>query len=338
MEQEASLNQSGEKSALLSVVVPAYNEESALPAFHERLCMVLDNIPMDIEIIYVNDGSADKTLSIMRRLRHADIRVGIVNLSRNFGKEIASTAGLDHSRGDAVILMDADLQHPPEIIPVFLEHWREGYDVVYAKRESRDGESRFKKVLVQAFYFWIKKVSRVQISEGASDYRLLSRRALDSLNQCRERHRFMKGLFTWIGYPQKSVPYMPEARNSGTTKWSYWGLWTFALEGITSFTIAPLKIATYVGLIAALAAFIHAAIIVYRKLVYGDPVAGFPSLIVVVSLLGGIQLITLGVIGEYLGRMFEEAKQRPLYIVEDFAPSYRGTSASQEQYALYSEL
>jgi glycosyltransferase involved in cell wall biosynthesis len=334
--EQVSINLHGERDGLLSVVVPAYNEEKSLAAFHERLCDVVDKIPMDAEIIYVNDGSADHTLTVMERLRSVDQRVGIVNLSRNFGKEIASTAGLDHAEGDAVILMDADLQHPPEMIPVFLNHWREGHDVVYARRESRNGESKLKKTLVNAFYYVTKKVSRVEISEGASDYRLLSRRAIEALRQCRERHRFMKGLFAWIGYPQKSVPYTPDPRYAGTSKWSYWRLWTFALEGITSFTIAPLKIATYVGLIAAAGAFIHAAIIVYRKLAYGDPVAGFPSLIVVISFLGGIQLVTMGIIGEYLGRMFEESKQRPLYIVEEYVPSSRSQSARQGPFPLYS--
>jgi glycosyltransferase involved in cell wall biosynthesis len=232
--------------------------------------------------------------------------------------------------------MDADLQHPPVMIPVFLDYWREGHDVVYARRESRNGESRFKKTMVQTFYYLIKKVSRVEIPQGASDYRLLSRRALESLSQCRERHRFMKGLFAWIGYSQKSVPYTPDPRYAGTTKWSYCRLWTFALEGITSFTIAPLKIATYVGLIAAISAFAHAAIIVYRTVAYGDPVAGFPSLIVVISFLGGIQLVTMGIIGEYLGRMFEESKQRPLYIVEGYVSPSRSQSARQDQIPLYS--
>lgn len=329
MEQDVSTNLYGEKRKLLSVVVPVYNEEKSLNAFHQRLRIVVDKLPMDMEIIYVNDGSTDNTLNIMRRLRDEDQRVGIINLSRNFGKEIASTAGLDHTEGDAVILMDADLQHPPELIPVFLKHWRDRHDVVYARQDSRKNESWFKRVLGQGFYFLIKKISRVRIPEGASDYRLLSRRAVEALRQCRERHRFMKGLFAWIGYPQKAVPYTPEPRYAGTTKWSYGRLWTFALEGVTSFTMAPLKIATYLGLIAAMMAFVHAAIIVYRKLAYGDPVAGFPSLIVVVSFLGGIQLITLGIIGEYLGRMFEESKQRPLYILEDYAPSSAGSKSAR---------
>lgn len=335
MKNDNGINGDGERGELLSVVVPAFNEEKSLVALHESLSRVIDTLSLDVEIIYVNDGSTDDTLPLLRRLRGRDERVGIVHLSRNFGKEIASTAGLDHARGDAVILMDADLQHPPEMIPAFVEQWRAGYDVVYARRETRDDESRLKKLLVQGFYFCIKKASRVQIPEGASDYRLLSRRAVDSLSRCRERRRFMKGLFAWIGYPQKSIPYVPHARHSGATKWSYWDLWTFALEGITSFTTAPLKAATYVGLFAAIGAFIHAAIIVYRTLSYGDPVAGFPSLIVVISFLGGIQLITLGVIGEYLGRMFEESKQRPLYIVEEFAPSCQSQSLPAEPYPVY---
>jgi glycosyltransferase involved in cell wall biosynthesis len=330
MKNEDGRNGYGERGELLSVVVPAYNEQDSLMALHESLTEVIDTLPFQAEIIYVNDGSTDGTLPMLRRLKEADERVGIVHLSRNFGKEIASTAGLDHARGDAVILMDADLQHPPEMIPDFVEQWKAGYDVVYARRETRNDESRLKKLLVQAFYFCIKKASQVQVPEGTSDYRLLSRRAVDTLSRCRERRRFMKGLFAWIGYPQKSIPYVPKARHSGATKWSYWDLWTFALEGITSFTIAPLKAATYVGLLAATGAFIHAAIIVYRTLLYGEPVAGFPSLIVLISFLGGIQLITLGVIGEYLGRMFEESKQRPLYIVEQFLPSSRSPSAPAE--------
>ncbi len=338
MKKEDGTNGDGERSELLSVVVPAYNEQEALMALHESLTQVVETLPLKAEIIYVNDGSTDDTLPLLRRLKDVDERVGIVHLSRNFGKEIASTAGLDHARGDAVILMDADLQHPPEMIPDFVEQWKAGYDVVYARRETRDDESRLKKLLVQVFYFCVKKASQVQIPEGTSDYRLLSRRAVDALSRCRERHRFMKGLFAWIGYPQKSIPYVPNARHSGETKWSYWDLWTFALEGITSFTTAPLKAATYLGLLTATTAFIHAAVIVYRTFLYGDPVAGFPSLMVVISFLGGVQLITLGVIGEYLGRMFEESKQRPLYIVEEFVPSSRSQSAAAEPYPYWSNV
>lgn len=306
--------------ALLSVVVPAYNEEGVLPEFHKRISAVLESMTIDAEIVYVNDGSIDNTLAVMQRMRESDPRVAIVDLSRNFGKEIALTAGLDHASGDAIVFIDADLQHPPELIPELVKHWMEGYDVVYAKRISRGGEGVLKKTSTHFFYRLIQMVSHVKIPVDAGDYRLLSRRALDSLKQLREQHRFMKGLFAWIGYPQKAVPYHPDPRYTGKTKWSYWNLWNFALEGITSFSTIPLKIATYIGLLTALTAFIYGVIIVYQTLVYGNPVAGYPSLMVVILFLGGVQLITIGIIGEYLGRIFNETKQRPLYFLKGYMP------------------
>jgi len=306
---------------LLSVVVPAYNEEEVLPDFHKRISSVLENMSTEAEIVYVNDGSTDNTLAVMQGLQESDPRVAIVDLSRNFGKEIALTAGLDHASGDAVVVIDADLQHPPELIPELVKHWMEGYDVVYAKRFSRSGEGVIKKATTFVFYRLIQMVSRLKIPQDAGDYRLLSRRALESLKQLREQHRFMKGLFAWIGYPQKSVPYRPDPRYSGQTKWNYWTLWNFALEGITSFSIAPLKLATYIGLVTAIVAFIYAGVIVYQTLAYGNPVAGYPSLMVIILFLGGVQLITIGIIGEYLGRMFDETKQRPLYFLKGYEPS-----------------
>lgn len=306
---------------LISVVVPAYNEEQVLPEFHEHLSNVLASMSIDAEIIYVNDGSSDNSLAVIRHLREVDSRIAIVDLSRNFGKEIALTAGLDHANGDAVVVIDADLQDPPELIPEFVKYWMDGHDVVYAKRLSRGGESLLKRGTAHVFYRLIQAVSRVKIPEDTGDYRLLSRRAVESLKQLREHHRFMKGLFAWIGYPQKAVPYQRDPRKAGQTKWDYWSLWNFALEGITSFTIAPLKFASYLGLVTALAAFAYAGFIIYKTLVYGDPVAGYPSLIVVILFLGGVQLITLGVIGEYLGRMFNESKRRPLYFLKAYQPS-----------------
>ena len=306
---------------LLSVVVPAYNEEEVLPAFHKRLSTVLDSMCMESEIVYVNDGSADNTLTVITALRELDPRVAIVDLSRNFGKEIALTAGLDHASGDAVVVIDADLQDPPELIPELIKHWADGNDVVYAKRISREGESSLKKATALVFYRLIQKVSRVRIPEDTGDYRLLSRRAVDGLKQLREQHRSMKGLFAWIGYPQKAVPYKRDPRYAGRTKWNYWGLWNFALERITSFTIAPLKLATYLGLVIAVAAFAYAGVVVFRTLTFGDPVAGYPSLMVTILFLGGVQLMTIGIIGEYLGRMFDESKQRPLYLVKAYEPS-----------------
>lgn len=305
----------------VSVVVPAYNEEEVLPEFHRRMAEVAEKIDARVEMVFVNDGSTDRTLEVLNALRARDPRVAIVDLSRNFGKEIAMTAGLDHARGDAVVVIDADLQDPPELIPQMIGHWREGYDVVYAKRTSRAGESALKKATAHAFYRVIGGLSRVKIPEDTGDFRLLSRRAVDALGRLREQHRFMKGLFAWIGYPQKALPYERHARHDGQTKWNFRSLWTFALEGITSFTILPLKVATYVGLITALGAFGFGMFLVVDTLVRGNPVAGYPSLMTVVLFLGGIQLMAIGVIGEYLGRMFDETKNRPLYLVQGYRAS-----------------
>ena len=305
----------------LSIVVPVYNEQEVLPEFHRRVCGVLAGLEGSSEIIYVNDGSRDNTLAVLQELRRNDPRVSIVDLSRNFGKEIALTAGLDHARGLATVVIDADLQDPPELIPELVKQWNAGYDVVYAKRTERSGETWVKKLTAKLFYRLIKRVGEVAIPEDSGDFRLLSRRALDALKQLREQHRFMKGLFAWIGYPQQAVLYRRDARFAGITKWNYWKLWTLALEGITSFTTAPLKIATYAGVLAALLGFVFALFIVYKTLVYGDPVRGYPSLMVIVLFLGGIQLLALGVIGEYLGRMYTETKHRPLYLVKDLYSS-----------------
>jgi polyisoprenyl-phosphate glycosyltransferase len=304
----------------LSIVVPAYNEEEVLPAFHKRLSAVLDSMLIDAEIVYVNDGSTDNTLTAMQRLRERDTRVAIVDLSRNFGKEIALSAGMDHAHSAAVVVIDADLQDPPELIPELVKHWANGYDVVYAKRMAREGESFIKKATAYAFYRLIHKISNIKIPEDTGDYRLLSRCAVDALKQLREQHRFMKGLFAWIGYRQKAIFYQRDRRYAGQTKWNYWRLWNFAIEGITSFSVAPLKIATYFGLMIALAAFVYAGLIIYNKLAYGNPVPGYPSLIVVILFLGGVQLITIGIIGEYIGRIFDEVKQRPLYFLKNYQP------------------
>jgi len=308
---------------LLSVVVPAYNEAEGLTELHNRLTSVLSAMAVEFEVVYVNDGSSDQTLRVLQDLRDADSRVAIVDLSRNFGKEIALTAGLDHTQGDAIVVIDADLQDPPELIPELYQQWLEGYDVVYARRVAREGESFLKKSTAHVFYRLMEKFSNVKIPRDTGDYRLLSRRAVDALKQVREKHRFMKGLFSWIGFPQKEVLYRRNPRYAGQTKWNYWKLWNFALEGITSFTIGPLKIATYIGVSTAAAAFIYGLFVIFKKLVYGDPVAGYPSLMVAILFLGGVQLFTMGIIGEYLGRMFDETKQRPLYFINDYAPPIR---------------
>ena len=306
---------------LLSIIVPAYNEEEVLPEFHRRLSAVLDKLDCEGRIIYVNDGSTDRTLEVINDVRQRDVRVAVIDLSRNFGKEIAMTAGFDHAEGDAVVIIDADLQDPPELIPELVKHFREGYDVVYAQRMSRAGERAVKKASAFLFYRLIQASTRVKIPADTGDFRLLSRRAIDALNKLREQHRFMKGLYAWIGFPQKAVPYHRDPRKAGETKWNYWKLWNFALEGFTSFTIGPLKVATYLGITTAFGAFIYALWVIYKTLAHGDPVAGYPSLMVAILFLGGIQLMTIGVLGEYLGRMFDETKQRPLYFVKEYRPA-----------------
>ncbi len=309
---------------LLSIVVPAFNEEEVLPTFHNRVCNVLKSMPITAEVVYVNDGSTDNTLAVMQVLREKDRRIAIVDLSRNFGKEIALSAGLDHAKGEAVVVIDADLQDPPELIPVLVENWMNGYDVVCAKRIVRDGESALKKATAHAFYRLMSKLGKVKLPEDVGDFRLLSRRAIDSLKQMREHHRFMKGLFAWIGYPTKVVTYSRDPRYAGQTKWSYWQLWNFALEGITSFTIVPLRVASYIGILTAVMAFVYAVFVLCKTFLYGDPARGYPSLMIVVLMLGGTQLITIGVIGEYIGRIFNESKNRPLYFLKGYMPSKFG--------------
>ena len=301
----------------LTVVVPAYNESAVLAAFHERLSKVLDQLPLQADVLYVDDGSRDDTWSIMQSLTASYPRAGALKLSRNFGKEAALTAGLDHVDADAAVVIDADLQDPPELIPQMVEQWQAGYDVVYATRSARAGETGFKRFTAAAFYRTMETLSDVAVPRDTGDFRLLSRRALAALAQLRERQRFMKGLFAWIGYRQTSIKYMRDPRLAGATKWNYWRLTQFAIEGITSFSSAPLKLATWTGLAAALLAFLLGLKVLLKAMLHGDPVAGYPSLMVVVLFLGGIQLLALGVIGEYIGRNYTESKQRPLYFIEE---------------------
>lgn len=306
---------------LISVVVPAYNEEEVLTEFHETLVKAVSEVPVCLEIVYVNDGSTDNTLDIINGIRAKDKRVTLIDLSRNFGKEIALSAGLHKAAGDAVVVIDADLQDPPELIPELIKEWENGYDVVYAKRTFRGGESFLKKTTAHFFYRMMQRVGKFTIPEDTGDFRILSRRAVNALNTFKERHRFMKGLFAWIGFRQKAVHYQRDARRAGETKWNYWQLWNFALDGITSFTIAPLKISTYIGLVTALGAFGYGIYMAIETLLHGNEVPGYPSLIVIVLMLGGIQLVAIGVLGEYLGRIFNETKQRPLYFINEYVPS-----------------
>lgn len=299
----------------ISVVAPAYSEQEVLEEFHSRVTSVLSALGSLYEIVLVNDGSTDQTLALMYELHRMDAHVTVVDLSRNFGKEIALSAGLDHTRGEVVVVLDSDLQDPPELIPQMLEGWREGYEVVYGVRSQRDGETWLKKASATAFYRLIQRVSRVRIPRDTGDFRLMTRRTICEMGKLREQHRFMKGLFAWIGFPAKPIYYRRDPRLAGETKWNYWNLFNLAIEGITSFSTAPLKIATYTGLSVALLSLFYALVVVWKTVMYGNPVSGYPSLLVVVLFLGGVQLISVGVLGEYIGRIFNEVKMRPLYLV-----------------------
>lgn len=303
--------------AQLTIVVPVYNEAAVLEAFHQRLASVLDTLAMDVAVLYIDDGSTDASWSLIESLMTTDPRTGALRLSRNFGKEAALTAGLDHVTEGAAVVIDADLQDPPELIPALIAQWRAGFDVVYATRDARTGESRFKRFTAAAFYRSMEKLSDTSVPRDTGDFRLLSRRALDALGQLRERQRFMKGLFAWIGYRQTAVHYVREPRQAGKTKWNYWRLGNLAVEGITSFSTAPLRLATWIGLGAAAFAFVYGLWVLVRALIWGDVVRGYPTLMLVILFLGGVQLLALGVIGEYLGRNYAESKQRPLYFIDE---------------------
>lgn len=308
----------------LSVVVPVYNEGDGLQAFQHRLLAVLDDCGHPYDILYVDDGSDSECQRRLQALREAHPAVGVLQLSRNFGKEVAVSAGLARVGGDAVIVIDADLQDPPELIPQFLRHWQAGYDVVYGLRSERHGDSALKRLSAAAFYRLLDAMSDLHIPPDVGDYRLLSRRAVDAINALPERHRYMKGLYAWIGFEQVGVPYVREPRATGESKWSYWRLWNFALEGITSFSDAPLRVATYLGLAASSFAFLYGLVMIIRTLIWGNPVPGYPSLMVVILFLGGVQLVCLGIIGEYLSRTYHESKGRALYFTSAYhAPRNR---------------
>jgi len=303
---------------LISLLIPAYNEEESLPFLYDRLKIILKEIDYDYEILVINDGSKDNTLKYLKHLRDKNGNVSYVNLARNYGKEIAMAAGFEYAKGDAVIIMDADLQDPPELIPEMIRYWEEGYDDVYARRKSRKGETWLKKTTSYMFYKVLKSVTRVEINEDTGDFRILSRRAVEALKKYKEQHRYTKGYFSLIGFRKKELLFDRDVRIAGETKWNYFKLLELAIEGITSFTASPLRLSTYLGLITAFVGFIYLIVIVIKTLVYGENIAGYPSMMSVILFLGGIQLICLGVIGEYLGRVFDETKNRPLYFVDEY--------------------
>ena len=303
---------------ILTVIVPLRDEAEVLRTFHRRLLDAISGNLGGFGIIYVDDGSTDRTRQVLLELRAQDARVGFIRLSRKFGKEQAISAGLRYAHSAATVVIDGDLQDPPELIPAMLAAWSDGADVVNMRRRNRSGESWFKRATAHAFYRVMNRLSDVPIPVDTGDFRLLSQRAVEAINTLPERSRLMKGLFAWIGFEQKTIEYDREPRAAGKSKWRYWQLWNLAIEGVTGFSIAPLKVATYVGLATALSALLYAAFIFVKTLVMGDPVKGFPTLIVMVSFLGGLQLMAIGVLGEYVGRLFVEAKSRPLYLVDEF--------------------
>ncbi|MFQ3583737.1 MAG: glycosyltransferase family 2 protein [Cyanobacteriota bacterium] len=300
----------------LSIVIPCKNEADNLEHLFERLTQTLDPLQLSYELICVNDGSQDSTLEKLLAFHQRDPRIKVINLSRCFGKEIALTAGIDYTSGRAVIPIDADLQDPPELIPEMLELWRQGYQVVYAVRRSRQGESWFKQLTANGFYHVIDQLSQVRIPRNTGDFRLLDRQVVEAIKQLRERTRFMKGIFAWVGYRQTAIFYDRAPRFRGKTQWNYWRLWNLAVEGITSFSSWPLRVWSYLGLGISLLALLYGLFLVVRTLLLGSDVPGYASLAVIMLFLGGIQLISLGIIGEYLGRIFEEVKGRPLYLVQ----------------------
>lgn len=301
----------------LTLVIACHNEAQALPLLHPRLRTALAGLHgIEGRVLYIDDGSSDATWAVMQALAAADPAVGVLRLSRNFGKEAALTAGLDFVEDGAVMILDADGQDPPELIPEFVALWQQGYDNVYGTRLARDGESWLKRSTAAAFYRVIGRLSKTPIPADTGDFRLLSPRALQALGQLRERHRFMKGLFGWVGFRRKALPYHRHARMVGNSKFGLWKLWNFALEGITGFSTAPLRVTTYLGLVTASVAFVFAVWVVAKAALYGDRVAGWPTMMAAILFLGGVQLIALGLIGEYLGRLYEESKQRPLYLVD----------------------
>lgn len=299
-------------------MIPAYNESEVIEQMHEVLSQTCSKLSRyQFEFLFVNDGSSDNTIDLIKILAEKDERVQYVDLSRNFGKEIAMSAGFDYAKGDAVVIIDADLQQPPETIEEMIYWWEQGYDDVYATREERKGESGLKKLTSKLYYKMLQKVTKERIYPNAGDFRLLDRKCIDALKQLREQARYTKGMYAWIGFKKKEISYVAEPRAGGETKWKLSSLWLLAIDGITAYSTLPLKVWSIIGTIISLLGFVYLLIEIGKTLIYGSDVAGYPSMLAGILLLGGIQLISLGVIGEYLGRVFVETKGRPLYFVQE---------------------
>lgn len=304
---------------LVTILVPAFNEQDSLPCLHKALCDVLNTITnYDFEILFINDGSRDNTLNVIKQLRQIDNRISYVDLSRNFGKENAMLAGFDYAKGDAVIIMDADLQDPPTLIPELLMEWEAGYQDVYAKRRSRGSESWLRKQFSLLFYKILDHSTRFDVLQNVGDFRLLDRQCIEALRHLRETERYTKGMFCWIGFKKKEMMFDRGNREVGESKWNFWSLFNLAIEGITSFTTSPLRIASIIGIIIAFCAFCAGIFYLVKTLIFGDQVRGFTTLIVFISFFSGLQLLAIGILGEYLGRIFNEVKHRPVYLVQEY--------------------
>ena len=303
----------------ISILVPSYNEAQSLELLHKEIVRVISTLEnYKWEILFVNDGSRDNTMEVIKGLREKDSRISYVDLSRNFGKENAMLAGFDYAKGDAVIIMDADLQHPPAVIPEMIQKWEEGYDDVYAQRKTRGKESWLRKKLTKSYYRLLQGSSRVDVLPNVGDFRLLDRKCIDALCQMRESGRYTKGMYCFIGFKKIGVEFETQDRVLGESSMSYKKLMNLALEGITSYTTAPLRWATFIGLIVSFFAFAYMIFVLVKAFLYGDPVAGYPTLLTVILFIGGVQLLTIGIIGEYLAKVFVEVKNRPVYIIREY--------------------
>lgn len=302
----------------VSILIPCYNEAESLEALYAALQQLMDSqTGYQWEVLMVNDGSKDQTLSVIKQLRSRDQRICYIDLSRNFGKENAMLAGFDYATGDCLVIMDADLQHPPHVIPDMLKLWEEGYEDVYAKRVSRGKESWLRKRFTLLYYRLLQKTTRVEILENVGDFRLLDRKCIDALKQLRETQRYTKGMYCWIGFKKHEILFEQGDRLAGESSFNFFRLFSLAMDGITSFTTAPLRIATVLGLLMSSVAFAYMCYVLITTMIWDDPVAGYPTLMTVILFLGGVQLLSLGIIGEYLGRIFYETKERPVYLVRD---------------------
>ncbi len=313
----------------LSIVAPCYNEQEVLDLFFERIDAELAKLGVEYEVVCVNDGSRDHTLAVLLKHHQRDPRIKVINLARNFGKETALSAGLDAVTGDMVVPIDVDLQDPPELIGQFIEAWEKGADVAYGVRVDRSSDTFIKRLTAQGFYRAFNQMSEVDLPYNAGDFRLMDRRVVEVIRQLPERNRFMKGLFAWVGFRQEAVPYARPERAAGSSSWRYWKLWNFALDGITSFSTAPIRVWSYVGLIAGVLAVGVAGLIVVRTLLFGRDVPGYPSLMVVILMSFGLQMLAIGSLGEYVARIYQEVKGRPLYVVMD-RYGFDGQSPSAE--------